>query len=326
MYDADWIRLMWCDGANITCARVAEASSDWPPRISWPRALQWVRPNSALANVGMVLLDLMLEFFGVCMTQNDTACHRMPQNATECHRMSRCSWTPEAGDLFIAGRVLAAGGRSAIYKQANKVHWAESVVKIVLEQSQPIKSLWYCAILAPGNSVFAVPVDWNILKWLRFLSRKLRPLSRGIRCPRNDSGARCINCRLRWPDLNWLTDPLGHAHIAIKHSRTAGDGSWLPTMLEQKPRFVAEFCTFEVTRCPLKTKRFQDACEAKGMQRAHAMFGKFMFDGQACDSGLGPVCLLCQSQWARPRQKPSYFLLLCYRALVAAFMVLWETR
>ena len=53
-------------------------------------------------------------------------------------------------------------------------------------------------------------------------------------------------------------------------------------MLEQKPRFVAEFCTFEVTRCPLKTKRFQDACEAKGMQRAHAMFGKFMFDGQAC--------------------------------------------
>lgn len=179
----------------------------------------------------------------------------MPQNATECHRMSRCSWTPEAGDLFIAGRVLAAGGRSAIYKQANKVHWAESVVKIVLEQSQPIKSLWYCAILAPGNSVFAVPVDWNILKWLRFLSRKLRPLSRGIRW--NDSGARCINCRLRWPDLNWLTDPLGHAHIAIKHSRTAGDGSWLPTMLEQKPRFVAEFCTFEVTRCPLKQRDFK---------------------------------------------------------------------
>ena len=54
-----------------------------------------------------------------------------------------------------------------------------------------------------------------------------------------------------------LTDPLGHAHIATKHSRTAGDGSWLPTMLEQKPRFVAEFCTFEVTRCP------QVSCEAK---------------------------------------------------------------
>ena len=66
-----------------------------------------------------------------------------------------------------------------------------------------------------------------------------------------------LSSPLSRPDLNSLFDPLGHAHFAATHSRTAGDGSWLPTMLEQKPRFLAEICTFEVTRCPLKQRDFK---------------------------------------------------------------------